>query len=301
MTTPVVRALVGMFQEVHISFATNTRYLDGALVKVLKHNPDINMILERNLIAEEDYDVVINLHCPAFNQEKQGMNPANRIDIFAAHAGVHLADRQPKYFIQPKEVEYGEELLRGVYKDKLILVQPCASTPRRSYDHSKLKRLLTELYNEHRIRSLVLTHGGQWNKGVMWDNMPGGMELKDLDVRKIAAIMVHCDLVLCPDSSILHLAGALGVPTVALFGPTDPRVRVNHYPNAVALWEGEELEPCPCWYRSDGCPINQACWSLLTPERIKAACSRHLDSSKRVNIQDLLSLNRKMSVRTEVL
>jgi len=40
---------------------------------------------------------------------------------------------------------------------------------------------------------------------------------------ELAAIMARCRLVLGVDSGPLHLAVALGVPTVHLFGPVDSR------------------------------------------------------------------------------
>ena len=37
-----------------------------------------------------------------------------------------------------------------------------------------------------------------------------------------AALLLRADRFLCNDTGIMHVAGAVGVPTVALFGPTDP-------------------------------------------------------------------------------
>jgi heptosyltransferase-2 len=45
----------------------------------------------------------------------------------------------------------------------------------------------------------------------------------DLDLAGLAAVLSHFDLLVTNDSGPMHLAAALGVPTVALFGPTDPR------------------------------------------------------------------------------
>jgi heptosyltransferase-2 len=41
-------------------------------------------------------------------------------------------------------------------------------------------------------------------------------------VTRLAAYFRACDAVVCNDTGVLHLAAAVGVPTVALFGPTDP-------------------------------------------------------------------------------
>ena len=37
-----------------------------------------------------------------------------------------------------------------------------------------------------------------------------------------AALLTRADRFLCNDTGVMHMAGAVGVPTVALFGPTDP-------------------------------------------------------------------------------
>lgn len=45
----------------------------------------------------------------------------------------------------------------------------------------------------------------------------------DLDLAGLAAALSHCNLLVTNDSGPMHLAAALGVRCVALFGPTDPR------------------------------------------------------------------------------
>ena len=45
-----------------------------------------------------------------------------------------------------------------------------------------------------------------------------------LSVPQAAALVAGCGLFLGNDSGMSHLAAALGVPTVAVFGPTDPAV-----------------------------------------------------------------------------
>jgi ADP-heptose:LPS heptosyltransferase len=44
----------------------------------------------------------------------------------------------------------------------------------------------------------------------------------DLDAAGLAGLLAACDLAVAADSELLHLAAAVGTPTVALFGPTDP-------------------------------------------------------------------------------
>jgi ADP-heptose:LPS heptosyltransferase len=297
--TPTIRALKNTFANIDITFATNTSYLNGALVKVLQYNPDIGHILERNLIDDTQYDLVINLHCPAVKNEVSGKLPPSRIDVFAHHAGVDLKDPVPKYFIKEDEIDYGETLLKNIdSRDKIILVQPFASSQKRSFDVRKVKEALVNLNNRHGIRSIVLTHDED-HMDVLWNSLPGCRVMHNLDIREIAAVMVHCDMVLCPDSSILHLAGALGVPTVALFGPTPPQSRISHYKNAIGIWYGKDIPACPCWYGH--CPTGYACSNRITSDDIETTIIKHLSNTKRVDTMDIIKNIPVVQIATEII
>ena len=47
----------------------------------------------------------------------------------------------------------------------------------------------------------------------------------ELDLPATAAVVERCDLVVAGDGPLLHLAAAVGTPTIGLFGPTDGRMR----------------------------------------------------------------------------
>ncbi len=68
------------------------------------------------------------------------------------------------------------------------------------------------------------------------------------DLTMLAAILARCQVVVANDSGPLHIAAALGVPTVALFGPTDPRLVSPLGPQHRFLWQPPECGPC---YRPD--------------------------------------------------
>ena len=54
-------------------------------------------------------------------------------------------------------------------------------------------------------------------------SVPGAVRTGALRLHALAAILSRASLYVGNDSAVTHLAAALGVPTVALFGPTDPR------------------------------------------------------------------------------
>jgi ADP-heptose:LPS heptosyltransferase len=50
-----------------------------------------------------------------------------------------------------------------------------------------------------------------------------------------AALLQLADRFLCNDTGVMHMAGALRVPTVALFGPTDPALWTPPAPEVVVV------------------------------------------------------------------
>jgi ADP-heptose:LPS heptosyltransferase len=56
-----------------------------------------------------------------------------------------------------------------------------------------------------------------------------------------AALLQLADRFLCNDTGVMHMAGALRVPTVALFGPTDPGLWKPTAPEVVAVRSGGRL------------------------------------------------------------
>ncbi len=64
--------------------------------------------------------------------------------------------------------------------------------------------------------------------------------VEGLPIRAFAATLRCCDVVVCNDSLPVHLCAALGVPTVALYGPTDPaRTGPWRAPGVVVTPEGD--------------------------------------------------------------
>ncbi|CAN5131636.1 glycosyltransferase family 9 protein [soil metagenome] len=90
-----------------------------------------------------------------------------------------------------------------------------------------------------------------------------------LSLRQSMALYRRMNVSMCVDSGPAHLSAAVGVPTVALFGPTDP-IRWRPYGEShIALYNSDL--PCrPCNYNKT-C-ANRECLTEFSPAKIAEAC-----------------------------
>ncbi len=96
------------------------------------------------------------------------------------------------------------------------------------------------------------------------------------DLQQAMALIASAQVMLSNDSGLMHVAAALGVPQVAVFGSSSPLHTPPLNDKAQALWLKNEpsyqppLDCAPCFARS--CPLGHLrCLNDLTPERVEQA------------------------------
>ena len=109
--------------------------------------------------------------------------------------------------------------------------------------------------------------------GVKSVNMAG-----ELTVRESMALYKEMDLAVCVDSGPAHLACAAGVPTVTLFGPTDPN-RWRPLGELTQAVFDETLECRPCHYKKT-CDDQRQCLTALAPSKVIDAARQLLSKQK---------------------
>jgi len=68
-----------------------------------------------------------------------------------------------------------------------------------------------------------------------------------LSFAQSCAVLADCDVVIAPDSALVHVAGALGIPTIGLYGPFPWQLRTIHAPRTVGL-NGTNCKLAPCFH-----------------------------------------------------
>lgn len=105
-------------------------------------------------------------------------------------------------------------------------------------------------------------------------------------LRELMALVKRCRVFLTNDTGPMHVAAALGVPVVAIFGSTSPELTGPISSDESRLQILKSDAPCsPCFLRE--CPIDFRCMNGIGIERVVESvtklASRSLDGSSNMN------------------
>ena len=105
---------------------------------------------------------------------------------------------------------------RGVAKDALLVgIHPGASLAEKRWPLEQFREVATATAAQPGVRVLVFAEPSGYGSELF--AIPGVVGAQ-VGLRELMALIEQCGLLVCNDSGPMHIAGALGVPTVAMFG-----------------------------------------------------------------------------------
>ena len=95
-------------------------------------------------------------------------------------------------------------------------------------------------------------------------------------IAELPALLKQCHLFIGNDSGAMHVAAAVGLPVVGIFGPTDPAGTAPVTPRCTVVQEKPHCSPC--FLRR--CPIDHRCMKRVTPEAVISAAQFWIRSAE---------------------
>lgn len=146
------------------------------------------------------------------------------------------------------EREFARDYLRrqGVGSRAPLAVSPVASLSLKRWPLERMARLADEAVEGTGERVLAFCGPQQGAGEALRRQMRHGDQLVcvgPLHLLRVAALLERCRALVCNDTGLMHMAGALRVPTVAVFGPTVPAIYRPPAPEVISVG-GEEVR-CP--------------------------------------------------------
>ena len=156
----------------------------------------------------------------------------------------------------------------------LVLLAPLTTWPTKCWPLERYAALGNALA-QHGCRVIVIGSGKERDAV---EALAAQMEPRPLTAagtlsfRQMAALVDQSALVVSGDTGPMHVASALGVPQVALFGPTSPKWYGPRSPHAVSLLHPVPCGPCDQKFCPNDGEAQMQCMKLLTlPEVLDSA------------------------------
>jgi heptosyltransferase-2 len=90
------------------------------------------------------------------------------------------------------------------------------------------------------------------------------------NLQEAMAVIARCDLFLSNDSGLMHIAGALGTPTIAIFGSTNPAATSPTGEKSVVIHHDVPCGPC----LKPVCPTDFCCMEMIGVEEVYATARK---------------------------
>lgn len=281
MMTPGLKALAGRIGH-PVYFATKRQYFP-----LLENNPDVHLLDIDEIIDLGRFRRWVNLSfCPAGRYESRTVPKVKkgRVELFARAMGVRRRSLNESGWKPVCHLESEKLLQRDRYRAHFQLgdfpvvgVQPYS---RDTYKNSpNLFSAMMELAETARI---VVFH----TLPVPVPAHPNIIQLHGQPMRDTFAAIAACDYFVSVDSGFFHIAAALEIPSVGIFGPTDARIVSRHHPCAVLLEAPEGFICAPCWRNEDlPCKLTggqvSVCLSAISSKMITTAVQQLAQSYPR--------------------
>lgn len=204
--------------------------------------------------------------------------------------GIPLSKSPPKLYVSPKEMEEAHILLKSLNIDPktqtIIGINPGAA-------YGTAKCWLPERFRavtENLIKTpntVVLYFGDNIGAPVVSEICKGLSDQHVINlagktsIRELLALIKCCKVFLTNDSGPMHIASALEVPLVALFGSTSD-VKTGPYAGGTVIHKRVECSPC---YKRV-CPIDFRCMTRIGTDEVYEAIQRALKqpSAHKINV-----------------
>ncbi len=148
--------------------------------------------------------------------------------------------------------------------DRVLAIHSGSGSPAKNWSPKNFARVADGISG----RAKVLLISGPANDGV--EEVRRALKKADsfvadnLPLIQLAAVLKLSMAYLGNDSGITHLAAALGIPTVAVFGPTDPAIWGPRGPGVRFFYDRSSCSPCSSEARS---ACSRHCLERIGPDR----------------------------------
>lgn len=210
--------------------------------------------------------------------EPPASDSVSKINLFlrlVEAAGISAAGRQYDAGLLPEDRDAADRLWTqlGLSRgDRVVALHAGANWRLKRWPADRFAQLADRLAEKYGARILFV--GGEGDRPLI-QSITGRMKREALvaagwtTFRQLGALLEKTSLLVSNDSGPLHMGLAVGVPVVALFGPTDPKLTGSVEGSKAVTLFGSIGCPVPCYQLR--CPANLCMEQILVEQVLEAA------------------------------
>lgn len=191
-------------------------------------------------------------------------------DAIATALGISTPLASPRICLTKREVEWAESTLARNFGDAgICLGIQCASiVTQKSWPAKNFGHVVNEICRRY-PQVCIISFGTAGERlsaectrriagNILWLEGSG-----EWSIRQALAMLSRCDVFLSGDTGLMHMAAAVGTPTVSIFGPTSATRRAPMHNRGIAVCPTTACHPC---FRGTWAPCD--CIRSVTPARV---------------------------------
>ena len=271
-TTALYRAIKKQYPETQIHYMTSELIKplleeDETIEKIITIDSKFKMFSDytKNLakiIKEEHYDAVINLQPSLKIKYLVFLSGIKKQAIYRKNFKLHSVtnfwktgkkffpdieeEKELKLFLPKNSIEFAKDKTKGLKRPLIIINAGGVLSKRqgRTYPVEKWIELGNKLQETY--KGTVILTGAKEDKNILepLNNVKNSINLiGELSLANSCAIIKEADLMLSGDSGPLHIATALGVKSVGLYGSM-PINRTGCYSSGINIASKKSCVPC---------------------------------------------------------
>lgn len=302
LSTIILKNLKLFLPEITIDYLTE-EFAKAAVsthplvTKVITYNKDDSIISVIKRIRKEKYDMVIDLwsnpksaQITFFSGAKfrvgysyRGRKYAYNFKASSGRGNYHSAEhnlellkilnipilnKEVNYYLDKKSEDFANSFLSNKVMGKdLIGIIPSGGWDSKRCPKEKWIEIIEKIIERFDSSILILWGPEDYHDALYISNNFGSEVIlaPETDLKQMAGLMSRCNLIIANDSGPMHISAALGVPTLGLFGPTDP-VKHGPYSDKSDYVIKSDLNCIIC--NKLICPFNKECFYEMNTNEI---------------------------------
>jgi len=188
---------------------------------------------------------------------------------------IETKERAFPLVVQNEMEEESERSLASLALTEYVILNPGGAWVTKRWAPEKFGALAAAIAKEWKLPTLVVWGPGEAELAQrIVDTSEGSAQLAPATgIRGLIPYIRRARLFVSGDTGPMHLASAVGVPVVGIFGPTDPAKNGPFGPNDAVVWK--EVDCGPCYKRR--CPgFDNVCMTSIEIEDVLPAVRERL-------------------------